>query len=194
MLRGDDRLIANELHPVDSRTLQDNLGDDPRIGVLQVDGYGLLKSQLPPPERRGLVLIDPPFEKRDEFDTLFRGMREALARWPTGMYAVWYPIKDMKPVEQFIGGLKSLGISKFLAAHFMMRPANDPELFKRVRPRARQSAVDDARIAARMGAMAGRGPAPWRGVLRNCRGRRRRRRLTIIRRGTAPAARRRGVR
>jgi len=96
MLRQDDRLAACELHPEDVRTLKRRYRDDPRIAVHQRDGYEAMGALLPPPERRGLVLIDPPFEQTDETQRLVDALTAGLKRWPTGVFMAWYPIKDRK--------------------------------------------------------------------------------------------------
>lgn len=101
LMRDADRLAANELHPEDVAALDDAIGHDRRARILQLDAYTALKSLLPPPERRGVVLIDPPFEVRDEFDRLTRGLREAMRRFATGTYLIWYPIKDRTAVTAF---------------------------------------------------------------------------------------------
>lgn len=101
LMRTTDRLVANELHPEDAATLDDAIGGDRRVKVLALDAYIALKSLLPPPERRGVVLIDPPFEARDEFSQLVRGLREATRRFASGIYVVWYPLKDRNAVAAF---------------------------------------------------------------------------------------------
>lgn len=93
-LRAGDRFVACELHPADALALKREFAGDRTIEVRQADGYHALKALLPPPERRGLILIDPPFEARDEFDKVLRGLRQALRRFATGCYAIWYPIKE----------------------------------------------------------------------------------------------------
>jgi len=122
LLRRKDRLTAGELHPDDFKTLKKSLGTDKRIRIEKTDGYGLLKSQLPPPERRGLVLVDPPFEATDEFDRMLKGLREAYKRWPTGIYILWYPVKDTAPVADFHRVLSGEGIPKIIAAEFSLSP------------------------------------------------------------------------
>jgi 23S rRNA (adenine2030-N6)-methyltransferase len=127
LLRGQDQLILFELHPEDARALEDLFARDRQVKVNQADGYIGLKATLPPKERRGLVMIDPPFEKRDEFETLMRGLHQAYRRWATGQYLVWYPIKDRAPVDAFHRALKDSGIGKVLVAEFLLRPDDDPE-------------------------------------------------------------------
>lgn len=110
-LRPGDRFVACELHPQDALALKREFAGDRAVDVRQADGYHVLKALLPPVERRGLVLIDPPFEAADEFDKLARALTQALRRFATGCYALWYPIKDEEAVEAFkatLGGLKVL--------------------------------------------------------------------------------------
>jgi 23S rRNA (adenine2030-N6)-methyltransferase len=110
-LRPADRFVACELHPQDALALKREFAGDRAVEVRQADGYHALKALLPPVERRGLVLIDPPFEAADEFDKLARALKQALRRFAIGCYAVWYPIKDEAAVEAFkatLGGLKAV--------------------------------------------------------------------------------------
>jgi 23S rRNA (adenine2030-N6)-methyltransferase len=93
-LRPGDRFIACELQPAEALALKREFAGDRAVEVRQADGYKVLKAQLPPPERRGLVLIDPPFETADEFERLLRALRQGVRRFATGCYALWYPIKD----------------------------------------------------------------------------------------------------
>lgn len=110
LLRPNDRLILCEWHPDDAASLRQAMGRDKRAKVLMVDGYTALKAYVPPPERRGLVLMDPPFEKRDEFESLAVGIATAYRKWATGTYAVWYPIKDGGDVEGFFQAVRGIGI------------------------------------------------------------------------------------
>ena len=93
-LRPGDRFIACELHPEEALALKREFAGDRAVEVRQADGYKALKALLPPVERRGLMLIDPPFEAADEYDHLLRALRQSVRRFATGCYAVWYPIKD----------------------------------------------------------------------------------------------------
>lgn len=130
LARAQDRLALCELHPDDGAALKRLFAGDKRVGVHKMDGYEALKAFLPPPERRGLVLIDPPFEKRDEFERMRNGMRHALGRWPTGLFALWYPIKDSAPVERFHADLAMLGLPPTLVAEIRIAPAGDPAPLK----------------------------------------------------------------
>jgi 23S rRNA (adenine2030-N6)-methyltransferase len=101
MLRAQDRLTICELHPHDERRLVKNLGRDQRCKVLAMDGYQGLKAGVPPIERRGLVLIDPPFEDRNEFATLAQSIERAYGKWASGCFAIWYPLKATPDVANF---------------------------------------------------------------------------------------------
>ena len=110
-MRATDRFVACELHPQDALSLKREFAGDPSVEVRQANGYHALKAMLPPPERRALVLIDPPFEETNEFEKLARALRHGLRRFAIGCYAVWYPIKDEAAVEEFVAaqaGLKTV--------------------------------------------------------------------------------------
>ena len=128
LMRPQDRLTAVELHPEDAAALQRNLAGDPRAKALTLDAYLALKALLPPRERRGLVLIDPPFEAADEFARLIRGLREALKRWATGIYLVWYPIKDPAQTDDFAGRMAEIGLPKTLRAELFADAPKDSRL------------------------------------------------------------------
>lgn len=107
-LRPGDRFVACEKHPEEALHLKREFAGDRAVEVSQSDGYHALKSMLPPPERRGLILIDPPFEATDEFEVLLRALRHGLRRFATGCYAVWYPIKDEEAVRSFMASLAEM--------------------------------------------------------------------------------------
>jgi 23S rRNA (adenine2030-N6)-methyltransferase len=112
-LRPGDRFVACELQPQEALGLKREFAGDRAVEIRQADGYHALKALLPPVERRGLVLIDPPFEAADEFERLARALKQALRRFATGCYAIWYPIKDEAAVETFkdaLAGLKALAL------------------------------------------------------------------------------------
>ncbi len=100
-LRSQDRMILSELHPDNARRLKQFFAYDKRVAVHQQDGYQSLKAFLPPKERRGLVLIDPPYEKADELLSLPAKIATALKRFETGIYAIWYPIKTREGLKPF---------------------------------------------------------------------------------------------
>ena len=112
LLRPQDRLLLCELHPQDVTALRATMARDRRVKVLAVDGYQGLRASLPPPERRGLVLIDPPFEQPGEFEQLTAALADAIRRWAGGTYALWYPLKDDDRVGAFLPRLKALGFKK----------------------------------------------------------------------------------
>jgi 23S rRNA (adenine2030-N6)-methyltransferase len=114
LMRDCDTLIANEKHPEERRALAAALGRDRRIKVLELDGFTALRALLPPKERRAVVLIDPPFEAEDEFAVLAEGLAQALARFRTGVYLAWYPIKDASAVRRFYAAIASLPVPYLL--------------------------------------------------------------------------------
>lgn len=105
-LRPGDRFIACELHPGEALALKREFAGDRAVEVRQADGYKALKALLPPIERRGLVLVDPPFEVTDEYERLSRALSHGVKRFATGCYAVWYPIKD-EAAADFVGRLSA---------------------------------------------------------------------------------------
>jgi len=93
-LRDQDRLVACELHPDDIEALRTRYRGDARIAVHHRNGYEAVGALLPPKERRGLVLIDPPYEQTDEAERLAQALAAGLRKWPNGTFMAWYPIKD----------------------------------------------------------------------------------------------------
>ncbi|RRI05974.1 23S rRNA (adenine(2030)-N(6))-methyltransferase RlmJ [Mesorhizobium tamadayense] len=129
LLRKQDRLTAIELHPQDAARLKAVFAGDFQVRVIELDGWLALGAQLPPKEKRGLVLVDPPFEEEGEFARLVENLRRAHRRWPGGIYALWYPIKDRKAVAAFRTALKQTGIPRLLDIGFEIRPASsEPSL------------------------------------------------------------------
>ncbi|RWG53112.1 MAG: 23S rRNA (adenine(2030)-N(6))-methyltransferase RlmJ [Mesorhizobium sp.] len=129
LLRKQDRLTAIELHSEDAARLKAVFAGDFQTRVIELDGWMALGSHLPPKEKRGLVLVDPPFEEEGEFQRLVENLRRAHRRWPGGIYALWYPIKDRKAVAAFRAALKETGIPKLLDIGFEIRPASsEPSL------------------------------------------------------------------
>ncbi|MER8968949.1 23S rRNA (adenine(2030)-N(6))-methyltransferase RlmJ [Mesorhizobium sp. M0159] len=129
LMRKQDRLSAVELHPKDVVRLKALFDGDFQTRVIELDGWLALGAHLPPKEKRGLVLIDPPFEEGGEFGSLVDGLQRAHRRWPGGIYALWYPLKDRRAVAAFRKALKQTGISKLLDIGFEIRPdAVEPSL------------------------------------------------------------------
>jgi 23S rRNA (adenine2030-N6)-methyltransferase len=114
LLRQKDRIALAELHPEDGRALTRRLDHDDRVKVSVMDGYAALKAWLPPPERRGVVLIDPPFEEKDEFQRMTEALQMAHAKWATGMIALWYPLKGWRDADRFHRALRDVAIPKTL--------------------------------------------------------------------------------
>ena len=100
MLRPQDRITACEIEPAARKALIDALRKDAQARVVDLDGWVALPAFVPPNERRGLVLVDPPFEASDEFDRLADGFNSAFSKWPTGVYLLWYPAKSRRASDQ----------------------------------------------------------------------------------------------
>ncbi len=100
-LRAHDRLLLTELHPQECELLRKTFPNDRKVGIHLMDGYLGMKAFLPPKERRSLILIDPPYERPNEFGALLKGLEVGLKRFETGVFAIWYPIKDRASVERF---------------------------------------------------------------------------------------------
>ncbi|APH71807.1 23S rRNA (adenine(2030)-N(6))-methyltransferase RlmJ [Aquibium oceanicum] len=129
LLRSRDRLTAVELHPDDASRLKARFAGDFQVRVIQLDGWLALGAQLPPKEKRGLVLIDPPFEETGEFDRIAERLGRAHRRWPGGIYAVWYPIKDGGAVNAFHDALRGAKIPKITDFSILVRkPSSEPRL------------------------------------------------------------------
>lgn len=125
LMRASDRLVANELHPEDAATLRRTLARDRRAKVLELDGWLALKAQLPPKERRGVVLVDPPFESAGELDRIATGLDNARRRFSGGVYLLWYPIKDPRPVARFHQALAKVAPPAALAIELLIRAPVD---------------------------------------------------------------------
>src|ERR1700731_3950675 len=99
LLRPQDPMTACEVEPKARKRLIDALRRDSQARVVGLDGWLALPAFVPPNERRGLILIDPPFEAKDEFERLAHGFAEAFAKWPTGSYLLWYPVKSRRATD-----------------------------------------------------------------------------------------------
>ena len=119
LCRAQDRLVLCELHPEDGAALRAAFKADRRAATVTLDGYLALRAYLPPPERRGLVLIDPPFEDRQEFAAMIAGLRAAHRKWPTGLYMLWYPVKDREALVGFADSLLASGIRRIAQAELI---------------------------------------------------------------------------
>lgn len=125
LLRKQDRLTAIELHPQDASRLKSLFAKDVQARIIELDGWLALGAQVPPKEKRGLVLVDPPFEETGEFDRMASGLAKAHRRWPGGIYALWYPIKNRRAVADFRTQLARLEIPKILDLTLEIRGQQD---------------------------------------------------------------------
>lgn len=125
LMRPQDRLVACELEPGAAAALARQLRGDARSKAVPLDGWTALTAFVPPKERRGLVLVDPPFEQPDEFSRLASGLEAAHRKWTTGTFLLWYPIKDAAEVAAFARKLARLNIAKTLRAELTV--SNAPE-------------------------------------------------------------------
>ena len=126
-LRPQDQLIACDLHPKEAEVLAATLYPFTGARVRPGDGYQALKALLPPSERRGLILIDPPFEKTTEFADLARALRGAWKRFPGGVYLVWYPLKDRAAANAFLADVAGAGVKDAMTYELFVRdPAAAP--------------------------------------------------------------------
>jgi 23S rRNA (adenine2030-N6)-methyltransferase len=126
LLRPDDRMACCELHAEDAAALRRHFAGDRQVGVHHRDAWEALGGLLPPKERRGLVLIDPPFEDPQEFARLAEGLVTGWQRFRTGVFAAWYPLKQRAPVRQFLADLRQTGIRDIVTAELCLREPVDP--------------------------------------------------------------------
>jgi 23S rRNA (adenine2030-N6)-methyltransferase len=127
LMRDIDRAVLCELQPEEAAKLKALFARDECVGVHERDGYAALGALLPPQERRGLVLIDPPFEaQQDEFRTIEAAIKTAYARWPTGIYAIWYPIKMRRQCLPFYRWFPRHNVKKTLLAELLLHPDDSP--------------------------------------------------------------------
>ena len=127
LLRPQDRLTACEVEPSARKLLIDSLRRDTQARVVDLDGWTALPAFVPPNERRGLVLIDPPFEAKDEFERLAEGFATAFAKWPTGTYVLWYPAKSRRATDELARSVAAAAASvkppgKCLRLEFSVAP------------------------------------------------------------------------
>jgi 23S rRNA (adenine2030-N6)-methyltransferase len=125
LLRPGDRLVCCELHPEDAAALRRWAGRAPGISVHERDGYEAMTALLPPPERRGLVVVDPPYEAIDEFTVLAARLQAAHARFATGVFAAWYPVKGRAPVRAFQTAMQESGVRDVVAVELLLREPLD---------------------------------------------------------------------
>ena len=129
LLRKQDRLNLFELHPADSRQLARNFKTDRRVKVHTEDGFAGLKSLLPPLEKRALVLIDPPYEVKADYNTVIKSLKEALKRFAVGVFCIWYPRLDSEHSRMFGNRLESCGAQRWLHITLDVRSSHSGGMF-----------------------------------------------------------------
>ncbi|MFC7475347.1 23S rRNA (adenine(2030)-N(6))-methyltransferase RlmJ [Dankookia sp. GCM10030260] len=127
LLRPQDHLLACELHPDDHATLRAAFRRDAQVSVHHRDGWEALKALTPFPEKRGLVLVDPPFEQEGEFERLAQGIALVSHRFRGAIQACWYPLKHRAPVRAFHTALQDAGLRDLVAAEIWLREPTDPQ-------------------------------------------------------------------
>ena len=123
LMRAQDRLIANELHPQDAIALEREYLKDQRCDVTAMDAETCLKAKLPPPERRGLILVDPPYEVKNEAEKTVRMLEQGVRRFAQGVFVVWYPLKADRTAETVVAGAKDIGLPSTLKVELRVREA-----------------------------------------------------------------------
>lgn len=126
LLRTQDRMVLMELHNTEAPVLKAYFKNDDRVSVHHRDGFEGLGGLVPPHEKRGLVLIDPAFEVKGEFGNLKQVIINAWNKWPTGIYAIWYPVQRNQPVPEFHYELRSAGIKKIFIHEISVIPDTAP--------------------------------------------------------------------
>jgi len=120
LLRPQDRLVACELEPRSAALLNAALRGDRRAKALSLDGWTALGAFVPPKERRGVVVVDPPFEEAAEFTRLSGALAAAHRKWPTGIYLLWYPIKERAAPDALARRLRELAMPSVLRSEIML--------------------------------------------------------------------------
>lgn len=120
--RPQDRLVFNELHPEDNQTLHDTFRRQKRLSITKTDAYACLRANTPPTEKRGLYLIDPPFEQKDEFARLMQAIPEWHTRFATGVYVIWYPIKAGFPLNDLYAAVTDSGFHRAWCVEVLREP------------------------------------------------------------------------
>lgn len=124
-LREQDRALLTELHPNDFPLLRQEFAKIPNVVTKRENGFQQLKAALPPKEKRGLVLIDPPYEMKEDYELVVQAIREGYKRFATGVYAIWYPVVLRAHTKRIVRGLQETGIRKILQIELAVRPDSD---------------------------------------------------------------------
>ncbi|MBM3852014.1 MAG: 23S rRNA (adenine(2030)-N(6))-methyltransferase RlmJ [Verrucomicrobia bacterium] len=130
LARPADRMVLCELHPAECGALRAEWAEAPRCEVREGDGYAALRALLPPLERRALVLLDPPYEAPDELARLVDALREGIRRFPTGVYAAWYPLTGRACAAEIRAAVRELAPPPTLAAELTIAGADSPPKMK----------------------------------------------------------------
>ena len=119
LLRPEDRMVLFELHPADHQTLVEGFGGSAGVRIEQVDAFARLKAYVPPQERRGVVLIDPPYELKSDYAKVVEMIADAHRRWSTGVFLLWYPVLSKLAAQRFVERLASTGIPRQLCIEYL---------------------------------------------------------------------------
>ncbi len=122
LMRAQDRIALCEANPEERAELVAALGRDSRLSIVGTDGYVALNAYLPPKERRGLVLIDPPFEAPDEAERVVKALAGAVRKWPAGVYAAWRPIRDSVSDARFLNAVTAFSAPNILRLELDVGP------------------------------------------------------------------------
>jgi len=125
--RPQDRLALSELHPADFQLLKERFDWQRGVSIQKIDAYSALRAHLPPPERRALVLIDPPYEDPNEPARIHQALDESLQRFPGGCYAIWYPVKSRAEADSFPAYFSTLPMPPTLAIELLLNPGHDAD-------------------------------------------------------------------
>ncbi|MFZ7198318.1 23S rRNA (adenine(2030)-N(6))-methyltransferase RlmJ [Avibacterium avium] len=125
LLRPQDRALLTELHPADFPLLRNNFKEFDNVTTKRDNGFQQIKATLPPKERRGLILIDPPYELKEDYDLVVKAIEEGVKRFATGIYAIWYPVVLRQQTKRIVKGLENTGIRKILQIEMAVRPDSD---------------------------------------------------------------------
>lgn len=124
LLRPQDRAALYELHPAEYQALQKRWGKARQVKINQADGFDALRALLPPIERRALVLMDPPYEVKGDYRHVVRSLREAIKRFATGVYVIWYPVVQPALLEEMFKGIAGLGVKDVLRLELDVAPGS----------------------------------------------------------------------
>lgn len=124
-LRPQDRALLTELHPNDFPLLRNEFARCRNVQTKRENGFQQLKSALPPKEKRGLILIDPPYELKEDYELVVNAIIEGYKRFATGIYAIWYPVVLRQHTKRIVKGLQATGIRKILQIELAVRPDSD---------------------------------------------------------------------